>query len=264
MKVRNDGRENGRTQKRNHIVRAVKIFGVLFCTVVGGYGVLRAPESDQEKLERELRQKEAQIEQELEQEPVQESGQRECTAGRTGASGEKTGGDRSETAPAPEKITVIGDSVFLGAAPSFRRLEKNTVIDAKISRQVYQALDVAKKLKKKNKLANTVILSLGINGRFHPDTGQALIDYLGKDRTVYWINAFGKEKNIQRDVNETIRKLSQKNGNLKVISWDDEAKKHPDWFYQDGTHLNEKGQEGFARFVEEQLAAGRSGQSLNT
>ncbi len=257
MKIRNDGTENGCNKKRNKIVRAVKIFGVLFCTVVGGYGVLRAPESDQAKLEQELKQKEAQIEQELEQEQEPESGQMEQTADRAEASGEKTGGDRAAATPAPEKITVIGDSVFLGAAPSFRKLERNAVIDAQISRQVYQALDVAKKMKKKNKLGNTVIISLGINGRFHPDTGQALIDYLGKDRTIYWINAFGKEKNIQRDVNEGIRKLSQKNGNLKVISWDDEAKKHPDWFYQDGTHLNEKGQEGFARFVEEQLAAGR-------
>lgn len=245
------------SKRGKNIVRAVKIFGVLFCAVVGGYGVLCAPESDQEKLEQELKQKEAQMELELEQEPAREYSRKEQPAGGAEASAEEAGGGGTEAAPGPETITVIGDSVFLGAAPSFRKLVKNTVIDAKISRQVCQALDVAKKLKKKNKLGNTVIISLGINGRFHPDTGQALIDYLGKERTIYWINAFGKEKDIQRDVNEAIWKLSQKNGNLKVISWDDEAKKHPDWFYQDGTHLNEKGQEGFARFVEEQLAAGR-------
>ena len=153
------------------------------------------------------------------------------------------------------KITVIGDSVFLGAAPAFQKLQKGVVIDAKISRQVSQALEVAEKLEKKGKLGDTVIISLGVNGNFTEATGQELIDYLGKDRKIYWINAHGKDVSWQDTVNKTIQKLAGKNDNLQVIDWTKRAEKHPDWFYQDGTHLNEKGQKEFAEFIWEEVSA---------
>lgn len=225
-------------EKKKKIIIAVKSAVVIFCTAIGGYGILRAPESDRAELEQSLKQNEQELQKQLAQNPQKE-----------GETPKKT------KEPKQEIITVIGDSVFLGAAPSFQKLVNNTVIDAKISRQVCQALDVAKKLKKENKLGNTVILSLGINGKFNPATGQELIDFLGTDRTIYWVNAFGKEKDIQKDVNKTIRNLSKKYSNLYVIPWADEAKKHPEWFYQDGTHLNEKGQPEFARFVQKNMTA---------
>ena len=148
-----------------------------------------------------------------------------------------------------EDISVIGDSVFLGASPSFKELYKDAVIDAKVSRQVSQGLEIAKELDKNGRLGATVIISLGTNGNFNESTGQELIDYLGTDRTIYWINAYGKKLDIQDDVNRTIKKLADENDNVHVISWAKMAKNHSDWFYQDGIHLNKDGQEGFAKFV---------------
>lgn len=206
---------------------------LLLCgTAVAGYGIFHAPDSDQEALEQELRHNEELLEQ---------------TA------------STPESKPSPTStkeditITVIGDSVFLGAAPAFQKIQKNAVIDAKISRQVRHGLDVAKKLNEKGKLGNVVILSLGTNGTFHPVTGQELIDYLGPDRIIYWVNAYGKKLDIQNEVNQTIQKLVDANENVHLIPWAREAKKHPDWFYQDGTHLNTQGQDGFSRFIQEKI-----------
>lgn len=238
------------TTYRKKIWTALKIIIILFCTAVGGYGILHAPGSDRTELEQELTQKEKQLEQELEAEAPDEQSRDELP----GEKQESESQDTPSPSPASEDfLTVIGDSVFLGAAPSFQKLEKNAVIDAKISRQVCQALDVARKLDKKKKLGNTVIISLGINGKFNPATGQALIDYLGPDRRIYWVNAFGKEKKIQKEVNQTIRELADRNSNVTVIAWADEAAGHADWFYQDGTHLNEKGQPRFAEFIKKAL-----------
>ena len=244
--------------RKKKIFLVLKIIGVLFCTIIGGYGILRAPESDQSELEESLRKNEQQLALELEQ-PDEESADQAGISENMHPENPQSPSSQPQEKAVPESdlsgtLTVIGDSVFLGAAPSFKKLVADTVIDAKVSRQVYQALDVAKKLNKKNKLRNTVVLSLGINGNFNPATGQELIDYLGPGRTICWINAFGKEKDIQRDVNETIRNLAQSNINVHVISWAEEAKKHPDWFYRDGTHLNEKGQPGFASFVKKELS----------
>ena len=77
----------------------------------------------------------------------------------------------------------------------------------KISRQVVQALDVAKQLDKKHKLGDIVIIALGTNSNFNSKSGQKLIDYLGKDRTIYWIDTYGKHLDIQKDVNNTIQRV---------------------------------------------------------
>ena len=140
-----------------------------------------------------------------------------------------------------------------GAAPSFKKLYKNAVIDAKVSRQVVQALDTAKKLQKKGRLGDTVIIALGTNGNFNSATGQKLIDYLGPDRTIYWIDAYGRDLPVQKDVNQTIRRVAAANQNDQVIAWSKEGGKHPDWFYQDGIHLNITGQKKFARFIKKNL-----------
>lgn len=208
---------------------------LLFCTVVGGVGIFTAPKSDSSELEQELMRNEQALQQINTLPLEQREGHGKKTAGKT------------------KMISVIGDSVFLGAAPSFQKIQKNTVIDAKISRQVYQGIDVAKQMKKKGKLGDTVIISLGTNGKFNPATGQNLIDYLGKDRTIYWITVYGKDLKWQNNVNKTIQKLVKQNKNTYLIPWDKTAKKHPDWFYQDGIHLNTKGQDGFARFVKKKI-----------
>ena len=210
----------------------IGILLLLCSTAVAVYGIFHAPDSDQEVLEHELRHNE-QILQQTASTPENEPVPTETEEERT--------------------ITVIGDSVFLGAAPSFQKIQKNVVIDAKISRQVRHGLDVAKKLNEKGKLGKVVILSLGTNGTFNPATGQELIDYLGPDRIIYWINAYGKKLEFQKEVNQTIRELVKANDNVHLIPWAEEAKKHPDWFYQDGTHLNTKGQEGFSRYIQEKI-----------
>lgn len=235
--------------KRRNAKRIMVISLVLACTVVGGAGIFMAPKSDQEKLKEELARNEQALQQTEDAELESET---KAAVSGTVASGEL--GEESRGKGVERKITVIGDSVFLGAAPAFQKLQKGVVIDAKISRQVSQALEVAEKLEKKEKLGDTVIISLGVNGNFTEATGQELIDYLGKDRKIYWINAHGKDVSWQDTVNKTIQKLAKKNENLQVIDWTKWAEKHPDWFYRDGTHLNEKGQKGFAEFIWEEIS----------
>lgn len=216
----------------NKINLKIKILLLFCCTIVAVYGILQAPSSDQNQMEQELKEREQQLAK---------------TAPRTSTPEES----KTTQKPVTEKrsITVIGDSVFLGASASFLKLEKEAVIDAKISRQVRHGMDVAKKLNKKGKLGNTILISLGTNSPFNPVTGQELIDYLGKERSIYWINAYGKNLEFQKEVNQTIQELVKRNSNVHLIPWAKEAKKHPDWFYQDGTHLNTKGQDGFAAYI---------------
>ncbi len=243
-------------KNRKKVITILGITGLLCCTIIGIYGIFNAPDSDQAELEQQLMQNERTLE-ELNSMPPVET--KSSSASNAVSPSAVTDTNEPQTTPdsdgenSERMMSVIGDSVFLGASPAFQELQEHAVIDAKISRQVYQAMDVAKKLEKKGKLGDTIIISLGTNGNFNPATGQELIDYLGPDRTIYWINAYGKKLDIQKQVNETIRDLAKRNANVSVISWASEGKDHPDWFYQDGVHLNSKGQTGFARFIQKSI-----------
>jgi len=235
-------------EKWREIQNHLMIFMLAFCIVVGGYGIVTAPAakeiSDQSILEQELENNV----QALQRMDMAEWGQ-EGDPSLKGSSFGTGAAKRKKQKNAYEPVSVIGDSVFLGAAISFKKIYRNAEIDAKISRQVVQAVDVAKQMKRKGKLKDIVIIALGTNGTFNQSTGQKLIDYLGKDRTIYWVSAYGKRLSWQGTVNKTIQKLVRKNKNVHIISWAKYAKDHPNWFYQDGIHLNSKGQVGFAKFI---------------
>lgn len=151
---------------------------------------------------------------------------------------------------APEgTITVIGDSVMLGAAPVLQKTLPNCIINAQESRQVYTAMDSVRQLNIHGQLGKTVILELGTNGAFTTADAQTLLDYLGTERTIYWITSYGKHLSWQKQVNNEIHNLAQQYANLHVIDWASVAPSHPDWFYKDGIHLNNKGKTGYAQLI---------------
>lgn len=95
-------------------------FGIALLVIgisIGAYGIFRAPSSDASQLENELMQNERELEKE------------EATPAYAAA---KTPAATKKQTAAPRvpdihesSITVIGDSVFLGAAPSFKKLYKS-------------------------------------------------------------------------------------------------------------------------------------------
>lgn len=237
-------------KKNNHFMNTLKSFGsalLVIAILIAAYGIYHAPTSDTSQLKAELEQNERELARE---EATPANSPKDTPAGTAAATPSSTTGvsDISQSS-----LSVIGDSVFLGAAPAFKKLCKNAVIDAKVSRQVVQAMDVAKSMDKKGKLGDTVIIALGTNGNFNSATGQKLIDYLGPDRTIYWIDAYGRDLPGTKDVNNTIRRVAKANNNVHVIAWSKEGPKHPDWFYQDGIHLNITGQKKFAKFVQKNM-----------
>lgn len=78
----------------NKIIIFIKVFILLCCTVISGYGILNAPESEQMKLEQELKHNEQIL-------------QQTNSAFQVKASAVKRKDGKEE-----RRITVIGDSVF--------------------------------------------------------------------------------------------------------------------------------------------------------
>lgn len=204
-----------------------------FSFVLGGCSMITAPDTKKEavqQLQEELERNSQELqEQQVDTEPV-------------------------ENEVSLDSITAIGDSVMLGAAPAIKEVLPECVIDAKESRQVTQAKEAANILENKGDLGDTVIIALGTNGTFDKTAGQALIDYLGKDRNIYWITAYGQHLQWQDYSNEVIYALAEDNENVTVIDWAETAPGHSDWFYEDGIHLNADGQKAYADFIKEGIS----------
>lgn len=151
-------------------------------------------------------------------------------------------------------VTCIGDSVMLGASPALLdALPDNSVVNAHESRQVSAAQDIVDEYKKKGTLGKIVIIALGSNGTFNSSTGQKLIDTIGKDRSIYWINVFGDSIQWEDDSNNAIARIVADNGNVHLIDWNSYASGHDSWFYNDGIHLKPEGQKNYAKMVIEDI-----------
>ena len=135
---------------------------------------------------------------------------------------------------------------MLGASPAIKNILPQCIIDAKESRQVTSAKEIIENLDNQGNLGKIIIIARGTNGPFAEATGQDLIDYLGKDRTIYWVTVYGQHLQWQNDSNFIIHTLAEKNDNVHIIDWENTAPSHPEWFYDDGIHLNADGQVAYA------------------
>ena len=150
----------------------------------------------------------------------------------------------------PPAVTAIGDSVMLGTAPKLQEIFPSIYIDAATSRQVWDADEIIEDLKSSNLLGEKVIIALGANGTFRKEVGQEILDLIGLDsHTVYWVLPYGDAIPYQADVVDKVYQLQYDNPSLVVIDWPLIGYDHPEWFYDDNTHLNSDGQIGYAQYL---------------
>lgn len=180
--------------------------------------------------------------------------QAKLTHQTTAPAKEATGGGSASRASQGQAVTMIGDSVTLGASPALQKALPGITISAKEGRQLVQATEIVNQLKAHHKLNSTVVIALGTNGPFTPEAGQALINLIGKQRQIYWVTVYGTHLDWQNQVNHTIRQLAAKNRNVHIIDWHKAASGHADWFYSDGIHLQPAAQPKYAKVIKKGLA----------
>ena len=151
--------------------------------------------------------------------------------------------------PAPERVTFVGDSIMVAAESELTRLIPNIVVDAKVGRQLVEAMSILRRLESEGRLYETVVIGLGSNLPFTVEEGSEVLDFLG-DRTIYWVNTYGRYLEWQDEVNATIAELAELYDNVTVIDWSSVAPEHPSWIRSDdGIHLTGDGTTGYAEFV---------------
>ncbi|EEV50774.1 acyltransferase family protein [Enterococcus faecium] len=146
-----------------------------------------------------------------------------------------------------KKILFIGDSVMLGAYQELKEtFQKEALVDAKESRQITALPEILKEHKDLVSYQQ-IVIGLGTNGVLTDDAIEQTMSLL-KDKKVYWVN-IKAPTGWEDTINATLAKLPNQYSNITMIDWYSESKNHPDFFYDDETHLNESGRTAYAKYI---------------
>ncbi len=85
-------------------------------------------------------------------------------------------------------VTVLGDSVMVGAAPTLAAAIPSADIDAAIGRQAQTALDILQQRRSAQALGDAVIIHIGNNGTFTTNQFDAMMQALADRRVVIFVN----------------------------------------------------------------------------
>ena len=144
-------------------------------------------------------------------------------------------------------ITCLGDSVMLGATGQLQEQITGAYVSAAVSRQIDAGPEIINNLSSHGLLGDVVVVHLGTNGVSSLPKYQAIVDAIGPDRQIYWVNCRGVS--WANDVNINIQQIVDENANVTLVNWVEFSEGHPEYFYSDGIHLTVDGQAAYASMI---------------
>ncbi len=168
-----------------------------------------------------------------------------------------TGTRKPEDTPTPSatpltlRFTLIGDSILAEAQPLLAEaLGPQVWIDAQVGRTMEEAPPIIQRLAAQGCLAPTVLIHLGTNRLFEPDTFDqvmALLRRVGAQRVIFL--TVKRPVDWETEVNKRLAAGVARWPEAELADWRAYAAPWPGWFAADGVHLTLTGREAYARFV---------------
>jgi lysophospholipase L1-like esterase len=154
-----------------------------------------------------------------------------------------------------KETLAVGDSVMLGAVDSLERVIPGIFVDAKVSRQFWDASVVLQAYKNEGLLPDKIVIHMGTNGAFRDTQFEQLMEVIGPDRSVWFVNAH-EPRPWEKDVNDRLLVDTRRYHNAHVIDWHLASSSHPGWFVADGIHLTGPGARAYANLIREHIRKG--------
>lgn len=136
-------------------------------------------------------------------------------------------------------VVVMGDSLTVDIGEKFQELYPGAVIDGKIGRQLYVAVEEAKSYSKYNNENSAIIFQLGTNGPFTESQIEDLVKVFDK-ADIYFVN-IKVPRAWEKTVNAALKQAQEKYPNVNIIDWYSVANSSKDLFEPDRVHLNKNG-----------------------
>jgi len=168
------------------------------------------------------------------------------------AAAQARAGERS-TSVGP--VSAIGDSVMLGSAAQLERDIPNlTVMDAEVGLQASTAIDILRARLASGELGEVVIVHIGNNGVFTAEQLDEMMGVLSDARRVVLVNV-KVPRAWERPNNEVLAEGARRYPNAVLFDWYSASVYHPEFFVEDGVHLEVEGQRVYADLIAEQIRA---------
>lgn len=147
-------------------------------------------------------------------------------------------------------VSVIGDSVVLGARSAITNEIPGARVDAEVSRMPGGFTGRVKKLDRRDKLANIVVIHPATNGVLTEEILRATLEPLTDYRKVVVVNA-AVPRSWEKDNNAIIDQVTADYPNVVVADWNTVADGQRDYFVSDGVHLTREGARAFADLIKQ-------------
>jgi peptidoglycan/LPS O-acetylase OafA/YrhL len=155
------------------------------------------------------------------------------------------------TALATPGLWVTGDSVILGIRNILAQYQKIELINARVGRQIGELIQVAK-TDQQYVSKSPVVLNMGNNNKLAESDVVALMEIVKDQPQIIVVNTAvprpWKESN-----NEVIASVVSRYPNTTVVDWNRISTNHPEFFAEDGVHLNPPGVNAYVSAILEIL-----------
>lgn len=154
-------------------------------------------------------------------------------------------------------VTAVGDSVMLDYQDPLQTDIPGINVNASVSRQWSDGLQILQELKASGQLGAEVIVALGTNGPITDSDFDAMMQVLTGASRVVFVN-FHVDRPWQDPNNAVLANGASRYPNVFIADWATLAAQNPQWFGSDGTHLaiDGPGATALAMLVASTLAAG--------
>ena len=142
------------------------------------------------------------------------------------------------------RVTVLGDSVLLGARKTLESRVGAARVDAAVGRQARDLVQRIRELKAADLLGPKVVLHVGTNGYVTEDQLKTILTLLDDRERVIIVNAAAPRRWVEKN-NDLIERIAADHPNTVVADWSSVANDHPEYFVSDQVHLTGRGQRAF-------------------
>jgi hypothetical protein len=151
-------------------------------------------------------------------------------------------------------VTAVGDSVMLGAAADLAQSLPDLDLDAKVGRQMDAAMDVLRAARDAGKLGPVVVVHIGTNGFLTRQQFDDMMQLLAGLPRVVVVN--NKVPRPWQDPNDDmLAQAASAYHNVKMVDWRGSSAGHPEFFWDDDTHLRPEGARAYAALVADRVRA---------
>jgi len=147
-------------------------------------------------------------------------------------------------------VSVLGDSVVLGARNAITDAIPGAKVDAEVSRMPGAFTGRVKKLNRRDKLANIVVLHPATNGVLTEEIMRNTLDPLRDYERVVVVNA-SVPRSWEKPNNRIIKDVVTDYPNVVMADWNEAADGQGNYFVSDGVHLTPTGAAAFADLIKD-------------